>query len=112
MLIHLVRRTSGFALAAAATAALGLAAPAVADDIEPSPGQDESFARFLDSDGVLFNFKLQRYQGLRLCEDITAGQDGLDAIYALMRKGDYSFDVANAISASAKTAYCPWNLGR
>ena len=67
------------------------------------------------SDGLVIkvmNPALIRAQGLMVCQRIDYGMDGLDAIYQLMAEGPYSFDVANAISASAKVAYCKDNLRR
>jgi Protein of unknown function (DUF732) len=91
-----------------AVAVIGLAAPAHADD-----AQDQTFAQLLDSRGLLFNFRLERMQGLRACEDISDGYTtGLEAADDLMSFGSYSFDVASSIISAAMVAYCPWNLGR
>ena len=96
-------RTSLIA-AAIAVAAVGLAAPSHADNDDPA--SDELFSRLLDEEGLLFNFRLEKYQGQRYCESIIDGEATLDATRDLMRNGSYSFDVANGISSAASTAYC------
>lgn len=96
--------TSATMIAAAATSVL-FAAPALADP-EVENSEDESFLRGLDESGVLFNFNLEKYQGQRYCAAVIDGVEPLDALYDLMRSGDYSFDEANAITASAMVAYC------
>ncbi len=80
---------------------VGLAAPAYAD-LDP----DATYAQLLASDGVLFNFQLEKYQGQRLCKSLIDGQSTLSAIGDLMDMGSYSFDVANSIASSATVAYC------
>ncbi|WP_082951299.1 DUF732 domain-containing protein [Mycobacterium mantenii] len=89
--------------AAIAATAIGLAAPSHADD---DPASDETFGRLLDDSGLLFNFRLEKYQGQRYCESIIDGQTPLDAIHDLMRDGAYSFDIANGITSAAGVAYC------
>jgi hypothetical protein len=82
---------------------MALAAPSYADDDFES---DQTFSRGLEHAGVLFNFNLQKRQGLRYCRDVIDGQGTLDATHDLMRNGAYSFDVANGISSAAMIAYC------
>lgn len=89
---------------AIAAAAIGLAAPSHADTDDPE--SDATFARLLDGSGVLFNFRLEKYQGQRYCGSVIEGDTPLDATQELMRDGSYSFDVANAISSAAMVAYC------
>ncbi len=86
-----------------AVMAMGLAAPCHADD---DPDSDRTFAMLLDNHGVLFNFRLERLEGQQYCESVIDGQSPLDATHDLMRDGDYSFDVANAITSAADVAYC------
>jgi hypothetical protein len=91
----------------AAVAALALIVPATAAaDPNVLTPEDQSFMQLLDSNGLLFNFKLQRYQGQRYCREVMDGESSLEAKESLMRDGAYSFDVANGIGSTAGVAYC------
>lgn len=94
---------AGLAAAAITAAAAALAAPSHADD---DPGSDAIFSQGLDHEGLLFNFRLEKYQGQRYCESIIDGATPLDAVHDLERDGAYSFDVANGITSAASVAYC------
>jgi hypothetical protein len=90
--------------AAIAVAAVGLAAPSHADTDDPE--SDATFARLLDNEGILFNFRLEKYQGQRYCRSVIDGDTPVDATQDLMRNGSYSWDVANGITSAAMVAYC------
>jgi predicted secreted protein len=90
--------------AAIAGVAVGQAAPSRADNDDPE--SDATFARLLDHSGVLFNFRLEKYQGQRYCRSVIDGRRPNDAIQELMRTGSYSFDVAVGITSAASVAYC------
>lgn len=77
------------------------------DDWATTPDQDALFRSLLDIDGTVFNFKMERYQGLRYCHDLRAGKDVISATDDLAKYGGYSWDVANSISTAAGGAYCP-----
>jgi hypothetical protein len=93
---------------AIAIALVGLATPTHADPTpDPSdPIGDSNFRYLLDHHGVLFDFNLEKYQGKRACQDFRAGKTYNELIHDLMSYGGYSFDIANAIVASATVAYC------
>lgn len=88
---------------ASAAVAVGLAAPAHADD------PDSSFADLLDQHGVLFNFRLEKWQGQRACDELQSGQgwNGKAAVHDLQRDGGYTWDTALQIVSAAITVYCP-----
>lgn len=96
------RRAVSLALAGALVA-VGLAAPAGADD------PDSSFADLLDQHGVLFNFRLEKWQGLRACDELQSGRapNGKAAVLDLQSDGGYTWDVALQIVSAALTVYCP-----
>ncbi|OBK40313.1 hypothetical protein A5658_22020 [Mycobacterium sp. 1245111.1] len=90
-------------VAASAVVAVGLAAPVQADD------PDSSFADLLDQHGALFNFRLQKWQGQRACDDLQSGRawNGKAAVRDLQSEGGYTYDVALQIVSAAITVYCP-----
>ena len=91
--------------------------------------EDVVFRSNLTRDGVLFNFPLEQWQGLRACDHIEqtthgraiVGPNGdnygyyarpdVRATYELMADGGYPKDVADSIVFAAELAYCPDTLG-
>jgi len=97
------------AAAAMVVAALSLAIPATGSaDPDVYTEQDRTFITLLEKRGTLFNFRLQRDQAKRACEDLSYGERPMDAVKRLMDLGAYSFDVAKTIVVAGSVAYCPW----
>jgi hypothetical protein len=103
-------KIAGVAVATVGLAALGLAAPAHA-----SVAQDQEFYSLLTTDRyapmVIWNFPLVRSQGIASCAREDAGATPMQATYDLDQRygGPYTFDMANNITSSAGTIYCPWH---
>jgi len=95
---------------AAVTAVAALVALIFPASATANPGEitaeDQSFLDSLAKNGILYAPGLQIRQGQRWCEDVIGGSTDLDAVYELMRMGDYSFDEANVIHAAAAVNYC------
>ncbi len=94
---------------ALAVAATTIFTPVATADPNVVMDDDQIFTMLLEGKGLLFNFKLQQYQGQRYCEDIMRGVTPKDALFNLMRFGEYSLDIAIGIASAASTAYCYCN---
>jgi hypothetical protein len=100
-------RTFGVFLTSVLTAAgIGLAAPAYANP-DALNSDDYRFMQLLENRGLLFNFKLQRYQAQRYCGAVINGQNHTEATKDLIRNGGYTIDVGVSITTAAGMAYCP-----
>jgi hypothetical protein len=95
-------------MAGLAFVSIGLAAPAQADVY-----QDREFYRLLTEPDqehpmVIWNFPEIRSEAIATCEREDAGETPYQALKDLQYPdGPYTFDVANDISSSADTMYCP-----
>lgn len=105
-----MRTTIMLAIATCASALVATASPARAD-----AHQDQEFYRLLTEPDqsnpmVIWNFPLVRSQGIEACEREDAGVPPYQSLKELeYPKGSYPFDIANDITSSAETIYCPWH---
>jgi hypothetical protein len=78
-------------------------------------GSDDLYYKLLTtgSDAMtVTNFPLLTAQGQEACQRMAVGASELDAVYALMAEGPYSFVTANKIVAVAGTTYCNSDIQR
>lgn len=76
---------------------------------------DQHFAYLVTHDDNAPEFRIMDFpslkgQALWTCQLETNGISDIDSTHMLENAGGYAFDQANAITSSANTIYCTWNL--
>jgi hypothetical protein len=96
------------------SAMIGIAAPAYADPVDDSPGDDAGFLAALRQDGITYsNPASVIVTAHAVCDCLDRGESGLELVHDVKSHNPgFTMDAASEFSLLAAKYYCPHHLSK